>query len=312
MESKKIVIVGSTNMDMTVFTEHIPAVGETVLGGSFLMDTGGKGANQAVAAARLGGEIIFISRVGNDTFGRQITGVLHEEGINVHYVLSDEKFPSGVALIFVDKDAQNSIVVAPGANSNLLASDIESVFHEIVNARIVLMQLEIPMETVYFTAKHAFEKGIRVILNPAPMNKLSSELLNCIDILTPNETEAEILTGIKIANKEDAEKAAQSIFKMGVKNVVITMGASGALVCEKGKIYDVPSPVVKAIDSTAAGDVFSGALSVALAEGKVLKEAVQFACQAAAISVTKMGALSSAPFRNEMDFLNENLNGKKE
>jgi len=300
MKSKKIVVVGSTNMDMVVKTNHIPVPGETVLAGSFFMNPGGKGANQAVAAARLGGDIIFISKVGNDIFGKQSAQLFDEEGINTSYILSDEELPSGVALITVDQSGENSIVVASGANANLFPVDLDDALNDIGSAYIILMQLEIPMETIHFVAKYAASKNVRVILDPAPANTLSAELLSHIDIITPNQTEAEILSGVKVTNIESAKKAAKIIYGKGVKNVIVTMGTSGAVICQEGKIQLVPAQKVEALDTTAAGDVFNGALAVALSEGKTLLDSVKFACLAAGISVTRMGAQSSIPCRNEI------------
>ena len=299
MDIKKIIVVGSTNMDMVVKTSHIPVPGETVLGGSFFMNPGGKGANQAVTVARLGGDVIFISKVGNDVFGKQSSQLFDEEGINTFHILSDDELPSGVALITVDQSGENSIVVASGANGNLKPRDLKDALEEIANAGFLLMQLEIPLETVQFVACYAASKGVRVILNPAPANTLSPELLNCIDIITPNKTEAEMLSGIKVTNIESAKKAAKAIYGMGVKNVVVTMGALGAVICQEGKTLAIPAQKVDAIDTTAAGDVFNGALAVALSEGKAFPDAVRFASVAAAISVTRMGAQSSIPYRNE-------------
>lgn len=300
MDSKKIIVIGSTNMDMVVKTSHIPVPGETVLAGSFFMNPGGKGANQAVAAARLGGEVTFISKVGNDVFGKQSSQLLDDEGINTFYMLSDGELPSGVALITVDELGENSIVVASGANGNFFPADLENALDEIANAGIVLMQLEIPLETVNFVAKYAASKGLRVILNPAPANILSLELLSHIDLITPNQHEAEMISGIKVRDIEDAEKAAIAIYKIGIKNVVITLGALGAVICEDGEIQVISAPKVEAIDTTAAGDAFCGALAVGLSEGKTLSESVQFACKVAAISVTRLGAQSSMPHRNEI------------
>ena len=300
MESKKIIVVGSTNMDMVVKTHHIPVPGETVLSGSFFMNPGGKGANQAVTVARLGGDISFISKVGNDVFGRQSAQLFDEEGINTFYLLSDEELPSGVALITVDDAGENSIVVASGANANLFPGDLSEALDTIASANIVMMQLEIPMETVLFVAQYAAEKGVRVILDPAPANVLSPELLSHIDIVTPNQTEAEMLSGIKVTNVETAKKAARIIHKNGAKNVVVTMGTLGAVICQGNRAEVVPAQKVQALDSTAAGDVFNGALAVALSEGKSLSESVAFACKVAAVSVTRMGAQSSIPYRNEM------------
>lgn len=300
MESKKIIVVGSTNMDMVVKTHHIPVPGETVLSGSFFMNPGGKGANQAVTVARLGGDISFISKVGNDVFGRQSAQLFDEEGINTFHLLSDEELPSGVALITVDDAGENSIVVASGANANLLPGDLSEALDAIASANIVMMQLEIPMETVLFVARYAAEKGVRVILDPAPANVLSPALLSHIDIITPNQTEAEMLSGIKVTNVETAKKAARIIHRNGAKNVVVTMGTLGAVICQGNKTEVVPAQKVQALDSTAAGDVFNGALAVALSEGKPLFESVGFACKVAAVSVTRMGAQSSIPYRNEM------------
>lgn len=309
MDSKKIIVIGSTNMDMVVKTSHIPVPGETVLAGSFFMNPGGKGANQAVAIARLGGEVTFISKVGNDVFGKQSSQLLDDEGINTFYMLSDDELPSGVALITVDELGENSIVVASGANGNFFPSDLEDALDEIAKAEIVLMQLEIPLETVHYVAKYAASKGVQVILNPAPANTLCPELLSYIDLITPNQLEAEMISGIKVRNINDAQKAAKAIYKMGVKNIVITLGALGAVICQEGKIQMVAAPKVEAIDTTAAGDAFCGALVVGLSEERTLLESVQFACKVAAISVTRLGAQSSMPYRNE--FIAESVMARK-
>ncbi len=300
MELKKIIVVGSTNMDMVVKTSHIPEPGETVLGGTFFMNPGGKGANQAVAVARLGGDVIFVSKMGNDVFGKQSSQLYNEEGIDTSFLLSDDELPSGVALITVDDEGENSIVVAPGANSSLDVHDVEAAIKTISDQHIVLLQLEIPLGTVHFVACQSAQQGARVILNPAPAAPLSPELLQYVDILTPNETEASILSGIKVSNLETAREAAQAIRKLGAKNIVITMGEFGALLLENTEFHEVAAPVVHPVDTTAAGDVFNGALAVALSEGKELATAVSFACEAASLSVTKMGAQASIPYRNEL------------
>ncbi len=300
MEMKKIIVVGSTNMDMVVKTSHIPEPGETVLGGTFFMNPGGKGANQAVAVARLGGDVIFVSKMGNDVFGKQSFRLYDEEGIDTSFILSDDELPSGVALITVDEAGENSIVVAPGANAALGSAEVAKAIQDISANYIVLLQLEIPLETVHFVVREAAQKGATVILNPAPAAALSPALLQFVDLLTPNETEASILSGIKVTNLETAKQAANAIRLLGVKNVVITMGESGALLLEDNTFYEVPTPVVQPVDTTAAGDVFNGALAVALSEGKNLQTAVGFACEAASVSVTKMGAQSSIPYRNEL------------
>lgn len=300
MEAKRIIVVGSTNMDMVVKTSHIPAHGETVLGGSFFMNPGGKGANQAVAVARLGGNVIFVSKMGNDVFGKQSFQLFDEEGINTQFILSDDELPSGVALITVDEAGENSIVVAPGANANLLPSDIETVLKEIAAAGIILLQLEIPLTTVHYVVQHASSKGIKVILNPAPAAILPADLLSHVDIITPNKTEAFMISGIDVTDMETAKLAALKIQSMGVKNVVVTMGAMGALVLEGDTFNSIAAHKVETVDTTAAGDVFNGALAVALSENKDLVTSVRFACEAAAVSVTRLGAQSSIPYRNEL------------
>lgn len=300
MKSKKIIVVGSSNMDMVVKTGHIPVPGETVLSGSFFMNPGGKGANQAVAVARLGGDVAFISKLGNDVFGKQFSQLFSDEGIDTTFIVSDNDLPSGVALITVDQAGENSIVVASGANAHLHFSDIAPALDQIAEAGIVLLQLEIPIGTVNQVVAFAASKGVKVILNPAPANVLTQEVLAQVDILTPNKTEAGMLSGINVHNIETAKKAAKVICGQGVKNVVVTMGPLGAVICHDNKCTVVPAQKVETVDTTAAGDVFNGALAVALSEEKGLEEAVIFASEAAAISVTRLGAQSSIPNRNEL------------
>lgn len=297
----RILIIGSSNTDMVIKTSKMPQPGETILGGTFLMNPGGKGANQAVAASRLGGKVLFVTKRGNDLFGNQYVGLLMREGINTDYVIKDPVLPSGVALITVDARGENSIVVAPGANSSLMPEDIPEKLFTSGKSRILLLQLEIPLETVEYCADKACENGIKVILNPAPAQKLSDSLLKKVWLATPNEIEAEELTGQSINDIISAEKAADSLRSRGVKNVVITLGASGAYVKSRGFTGMVEGIKVGAVDTTAAGDVFNGALAVALSEEMTMKDAVIFANKAAAISVTRMGAQASAPFRNEID-----------
>ena len=287
-------------MDMVVKTDHIPEPGETVLSGSFFMNPGGKGANQAVAVARLGGEVGFISKLGNDIFGKQFSRLFSDEGIDTSFIVADDDLPSGVALITVDRTGENSIVVASGANAHLHFADIEPALQQISEAGIILLQLEIPMNTVNDVVSFAASKGVKVILNPAPANTLSKTLLHQVDILTPNKTEAGMISGITVHDIETAKKAANAICKQGVKNVVVTMGPLGAVICQQGNFSVVPAEKVETVDTTAAGDVFNGALAVALSEGKDLEQAVVFASEAAAISVTRLGAQSSIPYRNEL------------
>lgn len=300
MTAKKIIVIGSFNMDMVVKADHIPVPGETVMSGSFFMNPGGKGANQAVSVARLGGDVVFIAKVGKDIFGEQSFSIVRNEGIDISNILSDHTFPTGVALITVDRHGENCITVASGANANLSICDVEPLLQNVSNAGIILMQLEIPMDTVHFVADYAYSRGIKCILNPAPAGSLAPDLLSKVSILTPNITEAEKISGIKVSNLKSAEKAAMTIYEKGVENVIVTLGDLGALIIEKGKYSYVKGNKVKAVDTTAAGDVFNGALAVSLAEGKNLTDAVRFACHAASVSVTKFGAQSSIPFRNEL------------
>lgn len=297
---KRILVIGSSNTDMVIKTEKLPSPGETVLGGTFFMNPGGKGANQAVAAARLGGKVTFVTKVGNDLFGNQTIGVLKKEGIDTRNVVKDKSLPSGVALITVNVSGENNIVVAPGSNGNLLAEDIPANHFTPGSFKILLLQLEIPIMTVEYAALTAAENGIKVILNPAPAQKLHDYLLKHTWLVTPDETEAGILTGIKVHNESSADNAATAFQKKGVKNVIITMGEKGAYVKSEEFTGMIPGIKVKAVDTTAAGDVFNGALAVALAEGAGMKDAVMFANKAAAISVTRLGAQASTPYRNEI------------
>lgn len=286
---------------MVVRTDRLPRPGETVIGGTFFMNPGGKGANQAVAVARLGGRVAFVCKTGDDLFGSEARRLFREEGIDASHLLTDPDAPSGVALITVDRQAENSIVVAPGANARLTPDDLKGAAAAFEEADIVLMQLEIPMETVEQAAFAARALGKRVVLNPAPAAWLPARLLRALDLITPNETEAEALTGIRITDRRTADLAARRLAATGVRQVVITLGAQGALIHEEGISRIVEGYPVRAVDTTAAGDVFNGALVVALAEGCTLVEAARFACKAAAISVTRPGAQSSVPMRSEVE-----------
>ena len=297
---KRIVVLGSTNTDMVVKAARRPAPGETILGGRFLMNPGGKGANQAVAAARLGGDVVFIAKVGEDLFGREAKALFSKEGICTDYVFTDPSEPSGVALIMVDRKGENCISVASGANATLAPDDLQAARGEIERAGLVLMQLETPVETVLCAAQWASAKGVPVVLNPAPACELPEELFGCLSMITPNESEAELLTGVKVADEASASAAAIALCAKGVKRVVITLGAKGAFVYADGCGTLVPAFKVEAVDTTAAGDVFNGALAVALIEGQPLAEAVSFAAKAASVSVTRMGAQASAPYRREV------------
>ena len=275
---KKIIVIGSSNIDMVVRTSHLPAPGETILGGEFFMNQGGKGANQAVAVKRLGGNLIFVAKLGNDILGQQSVDYFKKEGIDTKYITLDENSASGVALISVDDHAENSIVVASGANMLLNEQDVDKVVEEMCEGDILLMQLEIPIQTVEYAARRA--------------------------LITPNRIEAEMLTGIKIVNDADAERVAKEISAMGVQNIIVTLGSKGCLVREGDTSYCVDAFKVEPVDTTAAGDTFNGALCVGLAEGMNLRQAAVMASKASSVAVTRMGAQSSIPHRKELD-LNE-------
>ncbi len=298
-----IAVIGSSNTDMVIKTKHLPAPGETVLGGNFFMNAGGKGANQAVAAARLNGTITFIAKVGNDVFGKEAIDLFKKENINTDFIFQDTINPSGVALITVDDKGENCIAVASGANSFLTKEDLQKTTAVLMNADIILAQLETPLDTIEFIAEFASKNNKTFILNPAPACKLSDELLSKISIITPNEKEAEMLTGIEVNDIASSKLAAKKLNEKKVKTVIITLGKQGALLYHNNEFNLINSLEVKAIDTTAAGDVFNGALAAALSEQKSFVEAVKFANCAAAISVTKLGAQSSAPQRDEVEVL---------
>jgi ribokinase len=298
---RKILVVGSSNTDMIIKCKSIPKPGETVLGGAFKMAAGGKGANQAVAAARAGGNVTFITKIGNDLFGQQAKDGFSSDNINTEYIMTDNEIPSGVALIFVDEKGENSIGVASGSNFKLSPSDInklESVFSDF---SIVLIQMEIPLETIRTVVNIAHMKGLTVILNPAPAHALDENLIKNIDILTPNETETESLTGIKLSNMNDIKKAAEILLGKGIRNIIVTLGKNGVLVKNSKIERFIPPFKVNVVDTTSAGDVFNGALAAALSENPDILSAVEFANAAAALSVTKFGAQPSIPYRKEID-----------
>ena len=297
---RRIVVLGSTNTDMVIAGRKIPRPGETVSGGRFLMNPGGKGANQAVAVARLSakrGSCTFIAKVGDDLFGRETAARMKKDAIDAKLIV-DRKERSGTALILVAPNGQNVISVALGANGTLSPKDIVPYRKDIESAAALLMQLETPIGTVVTAAKWAHAKGVPVILNPAPAAKLPKELYKCLDWITPNETEAELLTGVKVTDAKNAQKAVDVFLKRGVKHVAITMGVKGVYCGNCRKLY--PAKRVKAVDCVAAGDTFNGAFVVALAEGKCCKDAIAFAQKASAISVTRPGAQTSVPFRREI------------
>ena len=299
MNNKRILVIGSSNTDMTAKTQELPRPGETVLGGVFTMGAGGKGANQAVAAQRLGGDVQFICKVGRDMFGDNAIAQYQKEGLDTSGILRSD-LPSGVALIYVDSHAENCIVVASGANGDLSEADIETSAKAIRDCGILLLQLESPIPSVLKAARMAHEAGAKVVLNPAPACPLPDEIFQYIDLFIPNETELAKFSGLSVEDVAGAEKAAAVMQAKGVGKLIVTMGSKGALLCEGGPSVFVPAHKVKAVDTTAAGDTFCGALCVALSEGKGLREAAEFACAASALTVQKMGAQSSIPYRHEI------------
>ena len=297
MYMKKILVIGSSNTDMTVKSSHLPAPGETVMGDRFVMGPGGKGANQEVAAARLGGDVTFICKVGRDVFGEKAIEGYRKDNIDTqHIMLSD--LPSGVALILVDGGGENSISVAPGANGDLTPADIESKADVIRSADILILQLEIPVESVEKAVSIAKEAGVYVILNPAPAKRLPVELLENVSLLTPNQSELEILTGIK----GDVRAGLDALVERGVGEVILTLGSRGSMVYSGDEPVLIPALKVDAVDTTAAGDTFCGALAVAISEGKSLTDAARFATCASALTVQKMGAQVSIPYRKDMKY----------
>lgn len=294
-----IFVIGSSNTDMVIQSAHHPKPGETILGNNFIINPGGKGANQAVAAARLGGQVTFVAKVGDDLFGHQAIQHFQNEGIHTEFVTFESNQPSGVALITVDAKGENTIVVAPGANQFLLKKEIETVAKSFQNGDFALFQLEIPIETVQYGIKTASAKGVKCVLNPAPAQVLPDELLHGLFAITPNETEAQILTGIEVKDLDTADKAASILLAKGVQHVVITLGAEGALYCTATQSFQVKAPKVRAVDTTAAGDCFNGALVIALSEGGDWNTAIEFACTAASKSVQKLGAQASMPHKSD-------------
>ena len=298
---KNILVIGSSNTDLVIQTSHFPEPGETVMGGVFSTFAGGKGANQAVAASRLGAKVTFVARVGNDDFGRQAIDSFDKEGITTSHIFIDENEPTGVASIIINKDGENTIVVAPGANNMLSKTDIEGIVSLVEATDIVLVQLEVPLETVTFVIQLAHKLHKKIILNPAPAVKLDYNLFSYLDIITPNESETKILLGKKVSDLKSASEAAQVFLDKGVKNVVITLGKQGAFFKNDHEEYLIPAIKTEVIDTTGAGDTFNGALAVAISEGKSWRDALDFSNKAAAISVSRLGAQSSIPFRKEIE-----------
>ena len=302
MKTAHLVVIGSSNTDMVVKTARLPRPGETVAGGQFYMAAGGKGANQAVAAARLGAHVSFLARVGSDLFGTQAIENYDEEGIDTELILRDPEHPTGVALILVDQEGENLIAVASGANHAMTPVDVDRAADRIREADAVLLQLEIPLEVVRHAVHLSAQAEVPVILDPAPApeNPLDSDLLREVTYLTPNESEAERLSGIPVRDETTARQAAEKLLGAGVRHVIITLGAQGALVAWAEQMLHVPGFSVEAKDCTAAGDAFNAGLAVAIAQGRPLLDAVRYAHMVAALSVTRLGAQPSLPTASEV------------
>lgn len=304
----RVVVIGSYNCDMIIKTKRIPQPGETIIGGQFSLAAGGKGANQAVAAARAGAQVWFIGRVGSDVFGREALANLKQNNINIDYVTQDEHTPTGVASIIVDEVGENSIVVASGANANLSPQDVRKAEAVIARANVALLQLEISIDTVAAAIHLAVAHSVPVILNPAPARDIPDDLLSKISLLTPNEVEAEMLTGIAIDTDKQLEQVAAMMLAKGVGRMLITLGKNGVYYADKDSQLRLRAYEVNAVDTTGAGDVFSGALA-AFYHTNTIEEALRLASAAAAISVTRIGAQNSAPYLAEIyDFIKKYQN----
>jgi len=307
-----IVIVGSLNMDLVVRVPHMPEPGETVLGVGFQQIPGGKGANQAVGAARMGAKVTMIGRIGSDDFGRELTENLSREGIDISNVTVDENEPSGIAMITVNEQGQNSIVVASGANMALTPEEIRSAWQRINDIDVVVMPLEISLGCIEEAVRLAVQDNVKVVLNPAPAQKLSDELLGNIDVLVPNENETTLLTGLSIESIAEAETAAKKLLDKGSKAVVLTLGSRGALLVRNEIPAEIIAPFeVEVVDTTAAGDAFVAALSVGISDQLSLEDAVYQANAAGALAVTRMGAQPCMPTQSEVQELLENQKGNK-
>lgn len=300
MPDSPILVVGSANMDMVVSARSFPKPGETVLGRTFGMYPGGKGANQAVAAAKLGGEVDFLGKIGRDVLGDRLVTSMKREGVRLRHLLLDPSSPTGIALITLDARGQNEIVVVSGSNMKLTPGDAGSRRAAFSRARVLLLQLEIPLPTVKRAVAMARREGMTIILNPAPAQSLPRTLLRRIDYLTPNETEAETLSGVAVRDERSATRAARKLLDQGVKNVVVTLGRRGALLVNREVAELFPAQKVEAVDTTAAGDAFNGALACFLARGMNVGAAMRYAVGAASLSVTRMGAQCSMPTMNEL------------
>jgi ribokinase len=296
-----ITVVGSLNMDLVTYTGRMPVTGETIIGKSFKQVPGGKGANQADTIAKLGAKVRMIGCVGSDNMGNMLLTSLKKDGVDIELVKKVEGVSTGIASITVDSKANNCIIVVPGANNMLSIDDLKASYEAIQNSDVVVAQLEVPVDTVKFALKTARKLGKLTILNPAPAIELDDEFLANVDILVPNDTELELISGIQVKNESDLKKAAQVIMDKGVKELIVTLGSEGCMYINKSGFKAYPAYKVDAIDTTAAGDSFIGAVAVAINEGKSLEEAICFATAVGALTVTKEGAQISLPLREEVE-----------
>jgi ribokinase len=301
METQSIVVVGSANVDLIMKMDRLPRVGETVTDAEFIQTFGGKGANQAVAAARAGGKVVFVGCVGDDSLGGQIITNMSQVGVNVQHLYKTSKAASGTALIMIGSQGENYLSVAPGANYQVDHEQVDRAWGEIESASMVMVQAEIPIETIHYVIDRAASVGKPVMFNVAPARPLGDMPLNKVTMLLVNETEAAFLTGLQVEDESQAWDAVDTLLVMGPRTVILTMGANGCLVGGEKLRQKVPAYRVQALDTTAAGDVFCGALAAALVEGKSLLESLEFAAAAAAICVTRLGAQPSIPHRSEID-----------
>jgi ribokinase len=301
--SAKIAVVGSLNMDLVVYTSRHPRIGETILGDRFFANPGGKGANQAVAARRLGAPVMMIGKVGADQFGEQLLASLQANGVDTGGVQCDRDLPTGMALITIDAHGDNSIVVIPGSNMGLSPQDMEEASDRLAKAKLLLLQLEIPVATNLRAAQIAKAHGAKVILNPAPAQELPSDLLDLIDVLVLNESECAILSGLEVDGETNLMRAARSLKEEITGEVVLTMGAQGAVWVGESETLHLPAFAVEAIDTTAAGDAFIGGMAVAMLENRSMAEAVRLGNAAGALTVTQKGAQASLPDRQRCEEL---------
>lgn len=297
---EKVLVIGSYNVGLTILGDRVPKLGETVIGNHFDMGPGGKGSNQAIALARLGGNATFLARIGDDFFGQEASKLFAREGLDASFIEVDPEKHTGVGLILVDKDGHNSISVAPGANYQLTPERLDQADELFAECKYVLMQLEIPLPVVYHATEKAKSHGATVILNPAPAQRIDPKYLAMIDILTPNETETETLTGQPVTDADSATEAARKLVDQGVKHVIVTLGKQGSVLVSSEQQQVFSAPKVETVDTTGAGDAFNGGLVYALAAGQSIEQAIEFASQVGAFSVTSIGVVPGLPSMDDL------------